>query len=204
MDIRIFDQYGATNEYLGLLFTIRKHGAPYILDFLVKDLPLKSGTPLSIKMYPERNHRKPHIHVYKGTKETASVALDSEFLAGGNKISSKEKSYLLSWIANNRNALHELRNAVNQGEKYDIVLSEIQGQWQYSGATFEGTKPAKETTVDGVHLWYNGELSSTPQEDGTIKIMCTNDVCAYIPKESEAYGKTILFECSRYQCKTEA
>ena len=66
------------------------------------------------------------------------------------------------------------------------------------------TVKEKETTVEGVHLWYNGELSSTPQEDGTIKIMCTNDVCAYVPKESEAYGKTILFECSRYQCKTEA
>lgn len=204
MDIRIFDQSGATNEYLGLLFTIRKHGDRYILDFLVKGLPLKSGVPLSIKMYPERNHRRPHIHVYKGSKETASVALDGDFLAGGKTISSKEKSYLLSWIADNRNALHELWSAVNQGTDYDIVLSQIQGQWQYRETTFEGTKPEKETTVEGVHLWYNGELSSTPQEDGTIKIMCTNDVCAYVPKESEAYGKTILFECSRYQCKTEA
>lgn len=106
MDIRIIDQSGVSNEYLGLLFTIRKQGGRYILDFLIEDLPLKSGVPLSIKMYPERNHRRPHIHVYKGTQKTASVALDGEFLAGDKKVSSREKSYLLSWIANNRNELH--------------------------------------------------------------------------------------------------
>lgn len=204
MDIRIFDQSGATNEYLGLLFTIRKQGDRYILDFLVEELPLKSGARLSIKMYPERNHQRPHIHVYKGTNETASVALDGEFLAGGNKISSKEKSYLLSWIANNRNALHELWNAINQGTNYDIVLSEIQGRWQYRGVSFKGTKPEKETTVEGVHLWYNGELSLTPQEDGTIKIMCTSDVCAYVPKESEVCERDLFFECPKHQYKSEA
>ena len=204
MDIRIFDQSGATIEYLGLLFTIRKYGNRYILDFLVKELPLKSGAPLSIMMYSERNHRRPHIHIYKGTKETASVALDGEFLAGGKILSSKEKSYLLSWIANHRNALHKLWSAINKGTNYDIVLSEIQGQWQYREATFEGIKPQKETTVEGVHLWYNGELSPTPQEDGTIKIMCTNDVCAYISKESKVCEKNLIFECPKYQCKTEA
>lgn len=203
MDIRLFDQTRATNEYLGVLFTVHKQGNRYILDFIVEELPMKNGAPLSIKMHPEQNHQRPHIHVYKGTKETASVALDGEFLAGGKTISSKEKSYLLSWIANNRNALHELWSALNQGTNYDIVLSQIQDQWQYREATFKGTKPEKETTVEGVHLWYNGELSSTPQEDGTIKIMCTNDVCAYVPKESEICAKALLFECPNYQCKTE-
>lgn len=203
MDTRIFDHIGTTNEYMGVPFFVRRQGDLYILDFLVKELTSKNGAPLYIKMYPERNHQRPHVHIYRRKVKIASVALNGDFLVGGQTLSSKEKSKLLFWLSSNQEPLQDLWRAINQGESHDTILSKIQGQWQYRGIVFKGTKPEKETIVDGVHLWHNGDLSYTLQENGTIKIVCTNDVCAYVPKESEICENALLFECPNYQCKTE-
>ena len=203
MDIRLFDQTGATNEYLGVLFTVHKQGNRYILDFIVKELPMKNGAPLSIKMHPEQNHKRSHVHIYRRKEKLASVSLNGEFLVGGQTLSSNEKSKLLFWLSSNQEPLQDLWRTINQGESHDTILSKIQGQWQYRGIVFKGTKPEKETIVEGVHLWHNGDLSYTLQENGTIKIVCTNDVCAYVPKENEIHEKALLFECPNYQCKTE-
>lgn len=174
------DFTGKQNEYLGLVFKIQDGGSGYVVSFYIQELKKRGIPPLTITMYPEHNHGRPHIHVDKGRhSHIASIAIDGEIMEGATSLSRKERNIILDWISQHENALNALWDHVNRGKTYESELQVVQDTWEYNGYCYKGKKPDKELTIGNVKIWYNGSIQEYDSGDGRKRIACTKDVCVY-------------------------
>ncbi|WP_373883704.1 DUF4160 domain-containing protein [Acinetobacter pittii] len=92
-------------------------------DFLeILLIKLKS---LKIKMYQERSHNMPHIHIdYNNRNHIASYAIHD-----GKKIEgSLEKKYdktISDWILKNQNDLMEIWTKLQDGENPEVIIGNL-------------------------------------------------------------------------------
>lgn len=200
MRIEDFDLTGKRNEYLDLVFTIEKRGRYFILAFLVEELSTRGTESLKITMAPEKNHRRPHIHIDRGRHHhIASIALDGTFLVDSHNISGKERLQILKWISQHKKTLYELWNCINEGRDYSVPLRNIKETWEYEDAVYKGRKPDKEIELEGVKIWHNGNLQINKLDNGKTKIICNNDVCVYFSAELIMKKKLFVWECPKIQ-----
>lgn len=201
LKISEFNLTGQPNEYCGLVFRIQQQGNRYIFDFLVQELNDKGIPPLTIRMSPDRNHKRPHIHLDRGRQShVASIALDNLTILNG-KLSNKEYSLVRQWIVDHRSTLLELWKSANESADYILALTNVKETWEYNGAIFAGNKPLKQFIIAGVIFWHNGDLISIPTQDEKIIIKSSGEVCAYFTQETESQSNLFIYDCPKYQCK---
>jgi hypothetical protein len=91
-------------------------------EFLV----LKRGA-LKIKMYLEKGHQQPHVHVdYGSEKHAASYSIDPAKRLAGNLNAKYERS-VLGWIEERREPLLELWNVTQRGEDASRLVAALSG-----------------------------------------------------------------------------
>lgn len=91
-------------------------------EFLV----IKLGD-LKIKMYLEKGHGKPHVHVdYGGRNHVASYSIDPTERLVGN-LSSKYERTIVGWIETRQAELLELWRVTQRGEDNSALVANLAG-----------------------------------------------------------------------------
>lgn len=182
MDINSFNLNGRRNEYLGLVFTIQNSGNGYVLSFYLQKLQQKGLLPLTVTMYIEHNHRRPHVHINKGRQNhIASVSLEGEIIEGQNNLSRKERTIIQSWISQHKRALYVLWDCISHGRDYTLEQKMLQDTWEYNEFCYDGKKPDREMEIGNIKIWYNGNIQKHNIDNGRLRIICTEDICVYCP-----------------------
>jgi hypothetical protein len=89
-------------------------------------LVLKLGE-LKIKMYLEKGHNKPHVHVdYGGKNHAASYSIDPTGRIAGN-LNGKYERTVVRWIEERREALLELWAVTQRGEDNSRLVAALAG-----------------------------------------------------------------------------
>ncbi len=203
MRIEDFDLAGRRNQYLDLVFIIQKRGRFYILSFLVEELHNRNSSPLKITMMPDKNHTRPHIHIGKRHQShISSIALDGTFLVDSHILSRKERQQILNWISQHKKTLYELWDCIKEGRDYSESLIIVKETWEYEEIVYNGKKPGKEIDIEGVRIWYNGDLQTIHLDNGKIKVICNDDVCVYFSEECKKYN-LFIWECPKMQSNIE-
>lgn len=197
IDFKSFIFDGHQNEYNEVIFTLQQKGTHYIISFLIRELPTRKQSPLRITMEPDINHNLPHIHISKGHQvHIAAISLDGQFQNGENKLKRKEKSIILDWIASHTTTLKELWDCAKVGRTdYQEYVEKVNSTWEYEGYKFEGVKPCHQKCIDGIIVWYDGELSSKPT-GGLTTVRSTGKMCVLSPYNEENLKKCYAFESS--------
>ncbi len=80
---------------------------------------------MKIKIYQEKGHPMPHIHIdYGKQNHTASYAIESGKRLAGD-LSNKYDSDVLAWLERNRSKVLEIWNALQSGEVYETLVAEL-------------------------------------------------------------------------------
>ncbi|CQH43949.1 TPA: DUF4160 domain-containing protein [Yersinia enterocolitica] len=99
----------------------RSSGGGFMEILLVKRKLMK------IKIYQEKGHQLPHIHIdYGKQKHAASYAIESGVRIEGN-LPNKYDSDVSSWLGRNRNKIIEIWNALQAGAPYEQLIAELAG-----------------------------------------------------------------------------
>lgn len=82
---------------------------------------------MKIKIYQEKGHHLPHIHIdYGNQQHAASYSIETgERLEGS--LPKKYDIDVLNWLARNRNTVLEVWNALQAGEQYEQLLVTLVG-----------------------------------------------------------------------------
>jgi hypothetical protein len=77
---------------------------------------------VTVRMWPENNHSRPHFHIKYRNQLSASYAVDTlERLAG--KMPSKYEKPILKWAAQNKESLKITWEKLQAGENIQILIS---------------------------------------------------------------------------------
>lgn len=151
---------------------------PKSIDFLVTTL---TDCPnLQIRMEPD-NH-PPHLHISVGNRaHCASFSLDGKFLPGD--LDRRQIISVQKWISRHREKLNQLWNIVKRGEDYLPKVREI--IWE--DFKFDGKRPEYYRKIDGVDIWYNGELTqiSTDSTDSVKVFSCIGNIHVVYPNRAK-------------------
>lgn len=179
---RSFDFTGRTNEYGGLLFTIRQRGIHWVFDFFVREIQEGKRPSIRITMEPDTNHGMPHIHLNKQHVEHfASIGLNGDFIHGQERLNRKEKEVILEWVNSHSITLRELWDCAKAGwPDYQKMVDRVNNTWEYDGCVFEGEQPRNHKVLDGINVWYNGNLSTIVKGDLNL-IHSTGTMCVIAP-----------------------
>lgn len=151
---------------------------PKSIDFLVTTL---TDCPnLRIRMEPD-NH-PPHLHISVGNRaHCASFSLDGECLSGN--LDKRQMVYVQKWICIHHEKLIKLWNIVKNGEDYSKARREI----IWDDFKFDGKRPKYYREIDGVDIWYNGELTqiSTDSTDSVKVFSCIGNIHVVYPNRAK-------------------
>ncbi|EFI3601863.1 DUF4160 domain-containing protein [Escherichia coli] len=99
----------------------RSSGGGFMEILLVKRQNMK------IKIYQEKGHQLPHIHIDYGKQaHTASYAIQSGDRIEGD-LPKKYDSDVSSWLGRNRDKILEIWNALQAGAPYEPLIAELTG-----------------------------------------------------------------------------
>lgn len=76
------------------------------------------GMSIYMLFFDNKQHNKPHIHVYYGEYE-ASIGIDGELLAGS--LPYKQLSIIVGWVAYHEEELYEAWNLAIKGEHFNKI-----------------------------------------------------------------------------------
>ncbi|MBL0868687.1 DUF4160 domain-containing protein [Pectobacterium carotovorum] len=97
----------------------RSSGGGFMEILLVKRKHMK------IKIYQEKGHQLPHIHIDYGKQtHAASYAIESGDRIEGN-LPKKYDSDVSSWLGRNRDKILEIWNALQVGAPYEPLIAEL-------------------------------------------------------------------------------
>lgn len=202
-DFRSFNFDGTSNEHNGVVFTIRQHGSRYILNFTIRELPIRKQLPLKVTMEPD-NHNVPHIHISRGHfTHIVSIGLDGHFIHGENSLNREEKKIICNWIRAHTITLKELWDCAKAGRMdYQEYVEEVNSTWEYEGYKFEGEKPCHQGCIKDIIVWYDGKLSSKTT-GGLTTVRSTGKMCVLSKIKKEDLQKRYQFESIKggYQIK---
>lgn len=182
------------NEYKGIVFTIRKKGSRYILNFFIREVPTKRNPPMRITMEPDPNHKMPHIHLSKGhCKHIVSLDLTGNFIHGETVLNRNEKKTITEWISSHRTTLQELWDSIQAGDpNYQDNLDRVNNTWEFDGCVFEGERPINQIILDNIIVWYNGILSKDERGDIT-HIHSSGEMCVLFSTDEEKLIRRFTF-----------
>ncbi|WP_123006087.1 DUF4160 domain-containing protein [Escherichia coli] len=99
----------------------RSSGGGFMEILLVKRQNMK------IKIYQEKGHQLPHIHIdYGKQSHAASYAIQSGDRIEGD-LPKKYDSDVSSWLGRNRDKILEIWNALQAGAPYEPLIAELTG-----------------------------------------------------------------------------
>ncbi|EOR4055612.1 DUF4160 domain-containing protein [Escherichia coli] len=99
----------------------RSSGGGFMEILLVKRQNMK------IKIYQEKGHQLPHIHIDYGKQaHAASYAIQSGDRIEGD-LPKKYDSDVSSWLGRNRDKILEIWNALQAGAPYEPLIAELTG-----------------------------------------------------------------------------
>lgn len=79
---------------------------------------------LKVYIYKEPNHKRPHVHIYFGNEEAASICIGTrEILAG--TVRGKILKELKSWVSNHEADLEHVWGEIQQGKKPELLWAQI-------------------------------------------------------------------------------
>jgi hypothetical protein len=82
---------------------------------------------MKIKIYQEKGHYLPHIHIDYGRKQhAASYAIESGERIEGS-LSEKYDNDVLIWLERNREKVLEIWNALQAGTQHEPLMAELAG-----------------------------------------------------------------------------
>ncbi|HEB4937259.1 DUF4160 domain-containing protein [Klebsiella quasipneumoniae subsp. similipneumoniae] len=82
---------------------------------------------MKIKIYQEKGHQRPHIHIDYGKQtHAASYAIQSGDRIEGD-LPKKYDSDVSSWLGQNRDKILEIWNALQAGAPYEPLIAELAG-----------------------------------------------------------------------------
>ena len=84
---------------------------------------------MKFKMYSEKGHKLPHIHIDYGSEHhVASYSIDPARRLSG-RLSAKHDRAVVEWVTSNREDLCALWSALQAGEDVQSLLVELSGDW---------------------------------------------------------------------------
>jgi hypothetical protein len=110
-----------------------------IIDFLTNnrqrndciELLVTKLQNIKIKIYQEKGHSTPHIHIDYGKEHhAASYSINDGRRLVGN-LSRKYDHGIKNWISNSHESLLVLWETVQKGEQTNEIVAEIQGDTKY-------------------------------------------------------------------------
>lgn len=89
------------------------------------ELLLAKRKNMKIKIYQEKGHDLPHIHIDYGRQHhVASFAVESGVRIGGS-LSKKYDNDVSSWLDRNREKVLEIWNSLQAGSPHEHLLAEL-------------------------------------------------------------------------------
>ena len=153
MDEKRLRYNGKYNYQNGLLFYFSNQTHVVTFSFLVTQVDGKKRK-IKVTMQPDLNHERPHVHI---DDHGASFAIDTgELLAG--ECAPRTQRMMSDWVLSHKEDLLELWGIIKNGRDYNRVLERIQIDKSFNECGFRGKEPDNSILVDGVKIWYEGEL----------------------------------------------
>lgn len=82
---------------------------------------------MKIKIYQEKGHHLPHIHIDYGKQQhTASYAIETGERIDG-RLSKKYDNDVSNWLERNRNKVLDIWNALQAGTQHEQLLAKLAG-----------------------------------------------------------------------------
>lgn len=151
IDIRRLRFDGKFNYQSGLRFYFTRHG--HVVSFLVQEIGDRKRK-IRVRMEPDVNHERPHVHI---DEHGASFDVKTGELMEG-KCDARTQHTMREWILRHRKDLLELWDIVKRGRDYRPHVKRIQEDKDFADYGFKGEEPENYIAIDGVKIWYDGEL----------------------------------------------
>lgn len=208
IDINLIRYDGSINHQSGLDFYYVR--GSHCFCILIREA--QPGVfPYKITIQPDRvEHNEPHVHVTPfnapqrdiGHHGVSFSINNPRLLAGARKLSSREETFVISWINSHQSDLITLWNILLNGKDYTEPLKRVQTRWEEGGVFFDGEKPSKSKVIEGkIKVWFNGSLSDpTLSDDGKVCYKCSQDICILRPNVGDY--SNIVFSGKKVQDKT--
>ncbi|WP_375056814.1 DUF4160 domain-containing protein [Zobellella sp. DQSA1] len=117
-----FDELQRLFAQKDLLTEPRKSSGSGFMEIL-----LAKRKNMKIKIYQEKGHHLPHIHIdYGKQRHAASYAIESGERIEGD-LSKKYDSDVSNWLDRNRDKVLEIWNALQAGTQHEPLLAELAG-----------------------------------------------------------------------------
>lgn len=153
IDEKLLRYNGKYNYQNGLLFYFSNQAHVVTFSFLVTQIKDKKRR-IKVTMQPDINHERPHVHI---DNHGASFAIDTgELLAG--QCSHRIQQLMTDWVLAHKEDLLDLWRIIKDGRDYNRVVERIQNDKSFKECGFNGNEPNNSIIVDGVKIWYDGEL----------------------------------------------
>lgn len=169
IDIRRLRFDGKFNYQNGLRFYFKRNG--HVVSFLVQEIGDRKRK-IKVTMLPDPNHDRAHVHI---GEHGASFAVDTgELLAG--ECDNRTRQSVQKWIHDHKEDLLELWKIVKAGGDYHPRVRRIRDDMGFDDYGFNGEKPEKYMNVDGVKIWYDGELIQEIDASNVRHIVAESDM----------------------------
>ena len=166
IDINIIRFNGKLNFQDGLCFYFTN--GMHTVSFLIQEIGDRKRK-IKVSMHPDFNHGRPHVHI---NGHDASIAIDNgELLAGDCE--TRSLKIVQEWIKKHRSNLQVLWNVAKNGKDYRPLVNAVQHDITFNSFGFNGTEPGNHDIVDGVMIWYDGELELKIDEKEDVKYATT-------------------------------
>lgn len=176
---------GRLNYQNGLLFYFSGYGR--VISFYIDDIRDRKGK-IRVTMHPDRNHGRAHVHV---GRHDASFAVDTgELLAG--RCDHETQRVVGGWIRRHRDDLQQLWDIISEGGRHEPLVDRIQRDRSFEDFDFGGEKPEKSEEIDGVKVWYDGDLIIDEDANNVKHVVCDGNLFVGLPRDYEE--GTMVFE----------
>ncbi|MBC7919334.1 MAG: DUF4160 domain-containing protein [Rhodoferax sp.] len=78
---------------------------------------------LKVYIYKEPNHKRPHVHIYFGGDEAASVCIGTRDVLAGT-MNAKLLKPIRLWMAEHEVDLHRVWSEIQQGKKSELLWAQ--------------------------------------------------------------------------------
>jgi hypothetical protein len=117
-----FDELQRFFAQKDLLTEPRRSASNGFMEFL-----LAKRKKMKIKIYQEKGHHLPHIHIdYGRQKHAASYSIESGERIEGS-LSKKYDGDVSNWLERNREKVLEIWNALQAGTPHELLMVELAG-----------------------------------------------------------------------------
>lgn len=179
---------GKLNSQKGLHFYFKENG--HALSFLIETIgDRRKKITVRVDMQPDVNHAKPHVHI--GTNHNASFDINTGKLIIG-KCDSKTQKLVETWIGKHKKDLLELWRIAKEGKPHQHVVDKIRTDKEFKDFGFKGQEPQNKEVINGVLVWYNGQLKKEKVSDNLMKITGDGEMYVGIPADCKA--DNMIFE----------